>query len=165
MFGKGAFITALPITEGPRPEGEGLKNLYRVKELSAALSQPFWKCSPFILAPSSMKLFYAEPLLEFWRGIQNAGGLHLSLCIIGYSLPKYDEYAMQAIYHVARNYQYFEPNLRHRGRKKTKVRIIDFQPTRRGIAGFRRRYHFLNWRRTEARFDGFNEESVDWLLR
>ena len=112
-FGKGAFISALPITEGPRPEGEGLKNLCRVKNLNTALSQPFWKCSPFILAPSSMKLFYAQPLLEFWRGLENAGGLHLSLCIIGYSLPKYDEYAMQAIYHVARNYQYFEPELEH----------------------------------------------------
>ena len=165
IFGQDTIVTPTPLTEGPRPENESLQQLYRVRDLDKVLSQPFWKCTPFILAPSTAKLFYAQPLIEFWHGLERTGGLHLSLCIVGYSVPKYDEYAMQAIYHIARNYQYYEPNLEHNGRKKTKVRIVDFRRTPRSVAELRNRFRFLDWSRTETWFDGFSEESAEWVLR
>jgi SIR2-like domain len=165
IFGHDAIVTPTPIVDGPRPDNDLLQMLYRVRDLAQALSQPFWKCTPFILVPSSTKLFYAQPLLEFWRGLQRFGGLNLSLGIIGYSLPRYDDYAMQAIYHIANNYQNFEPDLTHNGRQKTKVRIIDFQPTADGARKFRERYNFLDWNRTETWFDGFSDKAADWILR
>jgi hypothetical protein len=165
IFGHDAIVTPVPLVEGPRPHNESLKTLHRVRDLDAILSKPFWQCSPFILAPSTAKLFYARPLIEFWNGLQRAGGLHLSLCIIGYSLPKYDDYAIQAIYHIVRNYQHVEPNLTHNGRQKTKVRIIDFRPTPESAAELQDRYRFIDWNRAETRLDGFSEESVDWVLR
>jgi len=165
IFGHDAIVTPVSLVEGPRPNGESLEKLYRVQDLDSILSQPFWKCSPFILAPSTAKLFYARPLIEFWNGLQNAGGLHLSLCFIGYSLPKYDDYATQAIYHIVRNYQYVEPTLTHNGRQKTKVRIVDFRQTPESKDELRDRYRFLDWTRTETRLDGFNNQSVDWVLR
>ncbi len=103
--------------------------------------------------------------MEFWRGLQRGGGLNLSLSIIGYSLPSYDDYAMQAIYHIARNYQHYEPDFEHEGRTKTKVRIVDFQPTPDAACRFRDRYRFLDWSRTETCFTGFDTSAADWVLR
>jgi len=165
LFGHDAEAYPMPLTEGPRPQTESLKMLYRVRDLAPILSQSFWKCNPFILAPSSVKLFYAAPLLEFWRGLQRAGGLNLSLGIIGYSLPKYDDYAMQVLYHITRNYLQVEPSLAHEGRQKTKVRIIDNLKTEEEIDRFKVRYQFLDWSRTETYFKGFDEQAADWILR
>jgi hypothetical protein len=165
LFGCDAIVKPIPLTDGPRPEHEALLQLYRVTNVDAALAQPFWKCSPFILSPSTTKLFYAEPLMEFWRGLQRNGGMNLSFGIIGYSLPEYDNYAMQVLYHIARNYQHYEPDLEIEGRKKTKIRIIDFQETSDAKARFRNRYRFLDWNRTEAVFTGFNSSAADWILR
>jgi hypothetical protein len=164
LFGYDAVVTPKPLTEGPRPANDSLSMLYRVKDVGRALAQSFWECTPFILSPSTTKLFYAEPLMELWRGLQRAGGLNLSLGFIGYSLPAYDDYAMQAIYHVARNYQYVEPDFELDGRRKTKVRIIDFQPNEEAAQRFRDRYRFLDWSRTEACFTGFDSSAVDWFL-
>jgi proline dehydrogenase len=72
---------------------------------------------------------------------------------------------MQAIYHIARNYQHYEPDFTHNGRKKTKVRIVDFQPTESAATAFRHRYRFLDWDRTETCFSGFDSVAVDWLMR
>ncbi len=165
IFGRDAIVKPVLIADGPRHENDSLKSLYRVRDLSQILSKPFWQCSPVLLAPSHTKLYYAQPLLEFWRGLQKEGGRNLSLGIIGYSLPKYDDYAMQALYHMANNYQQFAPDLVVNGRQKTKVRIIDYQPTPYRKKKFRNRYRFLDWGKTEARFNGFNEEAAKWILR
>lgn len=165
IFGYDAVVKPRPLAEGPRLANDPLLTLYRVKNLGIALARNFWECTPFILSPSTTKLFYAEPLMDFWRGLQRVGGVNLLLGFIGYSLPAYDDYARQAIYHVARNYQYYAPDLEYEGRRKAKVRIIDFQPDDDSIRGFRDRYRFLDWSRTEACFTGFNVSSADWILR
>jgi hypothetical protein len=165
IFGHDAIVSPIPITDGPRPEDDPLTSLYRVAELNQVLAQPWWKCAPFILSPSTSKLFYAKHILGFWRGLQRAGGLNLSLGIVGYSLPKYDDYAMQAIYHIARNYQHYEPDFTSNGRTKTKVRIVDFLTTESAAIAFRHRYRFLDWDRTETYFSGFDNNAVDWLMR
>lgn len=165
LFGYDAVVTPSPLTDGPRPANDSLLTLYRVKDTGKALGRSFWECTPFILSPSITKIFYAEPLMDLWRGLQRGGGLNLSLGFIGYSLPAYDNYAIQAIYHVARNYQYHRPDFEYEGRRKTKVRIIDFQPNDESIRRFRDRYRFLDWSRTEACFTGFDASSADWILR
>jgi hypothetical protein len=165
VFGHDAIVTPISLTDGPRPNNDTLVQLYRVTELDAALAQPFWKCTPFILSPSTTKLFYAEPLMEFWHGLQRGGGMNLSFGIIGYSLPQYDNYAMQVLYYIARNYQQYEPDLEFEGRKKTKIRIIDFQETPDAQTRFRDRYRFLDWTHTEAVFTGFDASAADWILR
>jgi len=165
LFGQEAIVTPIPLTDGPRPKNDTLLQLYRVIDVDTALAQPFWKCTPFILSPSTTKLFYAEPLMEFWHGLQRTGRMNLSFGIIGYSLPKYDDYAMQVLYRIARNYQHYEPNLEFEGRKKTNVRIIDFQATPDAQKQFRDRYQFLDWTRTDAVFTGFDSDAADWFLR
>ena len=89
IFGYDASIPSRQLTDGPRPADDSLQLLYRVDDVERAHAQPWWNCSPFILSPSTAKLYNAQPLMEFWRGLQRGGGTNLSLGIIGYSCLLY----------------------------------------------------------------------------
>lgn len=164
VFAEDHIVTPTPLSDGPRQEDDPLAKLYRVKHLAPLLARGFWECCPLILAPSQTKLFYAQPLREFWWGLQRAGGLNLALAVVGYSLPPYDVYARQALYHVFCNYTGYEPDLEFNGQKKRKVRILDYRPDTDSGADIRDRYRFADWRRTDLRLDGFNEDSLEWLM-
>ena len=164
LFGEDPISEAIPLTDGPRPNGDPLANIYRVKNPSLLLNRGFWECCPLILAPSHTKLFYAQPLKEFWWGLQRMGGLNLGLSVVGYSLPPYDAYARQALYHIFSNYAGYEPDLEYEGRKKRPIRILDFRPPADSGTEIRARYRFADWRRTELRLDGFSADSLEWLM-
>lgn len=165
VFGKHAIVKPLPLVEGPRPPGDALKSLYRIENIEPLLSTNFWEWNPYILPPSHTKLLYAEALKELWHGLQRIGSLETSFGIIGYSLPKYDEYARQLLYNISRNYfagprQPFPP-----GPHKREVRVIDFQQIPRRSDFQNKTYRFLGSKRAAFRFDGFNDASAKWLLR
>jgi hypothetical protein len=96
--------------------------------------------------------------------VQTFGAWNLSLGIIGYSFPKYDEYALQALYGLCRNYIEVEPTLTFNGRQKSPLRVIDFQSSNAGIAAFKSRRRFLDWSRVEVDFSGFSEQTANWIL-
>jgi hypothetical protein len=164
VFGKDRIVESTPLTDGPRSKNDPLAQIYRVRDLRPLLNRGFWKCCPLILAPSQTKLLYAQPLREFWWGLERAGGFNLSLGVVGYSLPPYDAYARQVLYYVFSNYTGFEPDLEFKGRKKGSIRILDYRPDGDSGAEIRTRYRFADWRYTDLRLDGFSENSVEWLL-
>jgi hypothetical protein len=164
VFGADRIVDSAPLTDGPRATSDPLAKIHRVADPKPLFARGFWECCPLILAPSPTKLFYAQPLREFWWGLQRAGGLNLSLGVVGYSLPPYDAYARQVIYHVFSNYTGYEPDLEFNGRKKGRVRILDYRPDGDSGAEIRTRYRFADWSRTDLRLDGFNEVTVEWLL-
>jgi len=165
IFGPQALVAAAPLVEGPRQNDDPLNGVVRVRELHSIIDQPFWQCCPLILAPSSSKLLYSRPLRPFWRGLQRIGGLDLNVGVVGYSLPPNDPYAQQAIYHVARNYQHYEPDLEFEGKRKTPFRVLDFRESPDAKAALRERYRFLDWSRSEVWTEGLSEQSVQWLFR
>lgn len=165
IFGPDKIVESEPIVDGLRPINDPLTKIHRVRNPRPLYEQGFWQCSPYILAPSSTKIFYVRPVQEFWRGIQDFGGLNLSLGIIGYSLPAYDSYARQAIYHIVRNFTEVEPNLSFGERSKTRLRILDYRPTPAAVEELRIHYRFVDWEQAEVRLDGFSEDSADWILR
>ncbi len=150
---------------GPRPKDDPLLSIYKVADIRPLIDRQFWECAPLILAPSASKIFYIQPLRDFWWGLQKEGGFSLSLGVIGYSLPSYDTYARQALFHVFSNYAGFEPDLEVEGRRKTKIRILVYMQDADSEASLRARYRFADWSRTEMCVKGFNEKTVDWLLR
>ena len=91
------------------------------------------------------------------------GGFNLSICVVGYSLPSYDEYARQAFYRMFLNYE-DQPNLEFQGRKKTPIQILDYNPTDKSGADIRSRYCFADWSRTKLNLDGLNESTIEWLF-
>ena len=165
VFGANRVVDSIPITDGPRTADDPLAKIHRIRNLEPLfLSEDSWRWCPLILAPSTAKLFYAEPLRDLWWDSQGFGPAHLSVGVVGYSLPPHDEYARQVLYRVFSNYTGWDPDLEIGGRKKTPIRIVDFAPPSDSGADIRSRYRFADWTRTELRMDGFNESSAEWLL-
>ena len=169
VFGKNRVVEPVQITDGPRSKDDYLAKIYRVRNLELLLDsdiwkERFWECCPFILPPSESKLLYLQPLRDLW-GIKKMGGLNLSICVVGYSLPTYDEYVRQAFYSMFSNYTAYEPNLEFQGREKTPIRILDYNPTDRDGANIQSRYRFADWSRTELNLGGLNESTIEWLFR
>lgn len=141
-----------------------MEMVHRVRDYETVLNYGPWSASPLILAPSHSKLYYSKPLKDLWWGLQRVGGLSLGLSVIGYSLPKYDMYARQALYHIFRNYQYVEPHLESNGVKKGPAKILDFQPPGDSGGLIRASYRFANWDYTALNLQGLNETTLDWVL-
>ena len=164
VFGKDRVVDPVPLTDGPRNEGDPLTNVYRIPNIGPLIDLGFWEWCPLILAPSQTKIVYAPTLRDFWSGMQNVGGLNLSIGVVGYSLPPVDEYARQALFHVFSNYTGYGSNLGFMGRTKTPIRILDSAPQGDSGADVRVRYRFADWSRTDLRLDGFTESTIEWLL-
>ena len=168
VFGENRVVEPVQITDGPRSKDDYLAKIYRVPNLDPILDSDiwqkrFWECCPLILSPSESKLFYSWPLRDLWNGIGKMGGFSFSICVVGYSLPTYDEYARQAFYRMFLNYKN-QPNFEFLGRKKTPIRILDYNPTDRSGADIRGRYRFADWSQTELNLDGLNESTIEWLF-
>lgn len=166
VFGVGGRVECEPIVDGLRNPGDPLARIFRVREPAEILSgRDWWDTVPFLLNPSVSKLLYAVPLKEFWRGLQQAGALNLSLTFIGYSLPNYDSYARQAFYHLIGNFQGCEPELEMFGRKKTKLRMVTLSRNAREERAFKLNYRFVDWKRTELWTEGFSVPALEWIFR
>ncbi len=164
VFGDNPIVKSQRLTDGPRSKDDLLSNIYRVHDLAPLTALKYWQWCPLILHPSQAKLFHARTLRDFWWGIQKRGGLNLSIGVIGYSLPTYDEYVRQTLFYMFSNYTEVAPDLEVRGRRKAPIRIIDYAPASDSGADIRSRYRFADWQNTELSLKGFSEESTDWLF-
>ncbi len=165
IFKDGSSVTHNQLIEGAFEEEDPLQYVYRVNDLSQIVDSQFWQCTPLILSPSSSKILYANPLKSLWRGLQQAGGLNFGVGVVGYSLPPYDEYARQALYHLMRNYTEYEFDLEMMGLTKGPAKILDYSPPGSSDWRIRRNYSFMNWERCELNTSGLNLESIDWLMQ
>jgi hypothetical protein len=164
IFGKDPIVVPEPIVDGPRSVDDPLVNIYRVRDPIPLYRNKYYNCVPYLLYPSSTKLLYVKPIVDFWNGLGKSGGLNLGFGIIGYSLPRYDDYACQAIYKMARNYQYYEPNHKIEGRQKRPIRILDLRTTNKSRQSLRNRYCFMKRNRTDYRYDGLSIDSINWIM-
>jgi hypothetical protein len=166
IFAEDSIIESTPIADYPDKENDPLCNIYKVKKPELIYTNPRqnWIYPPLILYPSHTKLLYIKPLIEFWRGWNNGANYNLSLGVVGYSLPVYDDYARQVIYQISKNYQGNEPDFELDGRVKRPVRILDYQCEESKKSSFQKRYQFLEPKRTEYWFDGLSDAAIDWLM-
>jgi len=164
IFGPNRIVNPLPIVEGPRPISDSLNSIFKVKDISNLVNKNFLEYCPLILNPSSTKYLYFQPLKEFWWGLQQAGGLNLSICIVGYSLPYYDKYVRQLFYNIFTSFTNYEPDLKLAGQQKTKIKILDFSSDKRAKIKFKKQYQFAVKDKVEYCFEGLNENSIDWLF-
>lgn len=156
------FGTA-PILDGPRFPNDPLLQMYRLRQIERFYrADPLFLATPWLLNPSPMKILYSDRVREFWWGMGGVGGMNFRMAIIGFSLSSHDEYARQAIYRIAKNYQSVHWDLvwDEAGRKKTPVIVIDFKSAPEAEA-FKNRYAFLNWGRAQLFLDGFCEKALE----
>lgn len=165
IFKDDSTVAHTQLIEGPCEDDNPLQYVYRVRDLSQIADAEFWQCSPLILSPSSSKILYANPIKSLWRGLQEAGGLSFGIGIVGYSLPPYDEYARQALYHLLRNYTEYEYDSEIMGLRKGPVRILDYCAPGDLDDRIRENYSFVNWSRCELNTSGFSLETIEWLMQ
>ena len=164
--GNSGTLGVTKLLEGPRPPGDPLGQMYRVGEIKALYQKNLmFHATPWLLAPSTMKILYAEKLIDFWYGLGRGGNWNFSMAIIGYSLPPQDEYARQAIYTLAKNYQDtdgWEDEVS--GRRKSPLVIVDYCPDDDQLRQFREHYRFIDWNRATLCAKGFNHEAIEAIF-
>jgi hypothetical protein len=164
IFKDGSQILSTRLVEGLFLPDDPLQYIYRANDLSQLSNTYYWECSPLILSPSSSKILYANPLRSLWSGLNELGGVGFGLGLIGYSLPAYDEYARQALFHIMRNYTECAFDIEYMGNTKKPIRIIDSTLPGSSNWEIRKNYSFLNWDRTHINTNGLSLDSIDWLM-
>ena len=153
------------LLDGPRFPADPLDQMYRVRHVDALYSRPIlFSATPWLLAPSPVKLLYADTLREFWHGIGNAGILNFGLAIIGYSLPPQDEYARQVLHAIVTNYQRAHWDDEIGGLRKRPLVIVDRCDDAHATADLKLRYRFVNWDRALLCPGGLDHGTVEQLF-
>jgi hypothetical protein len=153
-----------PIVEGPRSVDDPLLHIHRIRDVDRYYLGDNGFNAPFILSPSHVKFVYAEPLLSFWNGMGRSGGYNLGISIIGFSLPKHDEYIRIGLFQMISNYQRSWWDEKLLGVLKDNVRLVDFRADSKGIADYKGRYNFVDSARAEYMFSGFNSDAIEFLF-
>lgn len=164
IFQRPEVFGAQPLIEGPHDVDDPLHPIYRIQDIEGLYRRGvlFFE-TPFLLNPSPMKLIYFKAFRDFWEGLGRVGAMNFRMAIIGFSLPKQDEYARQVIYRLVKNYQtaYWEEDFA--GHKKTPLILVDLRKSAKEVQDFLKRYAFVDWDRAKTHFDGFNEDAVSLL--
>ncbi len=155
---------ARPIAEGPRSPDDPLLHIHRIRDVDAYYQRDSGFSAPFILSPSHVKFVYAEPLLSFWNGMGRSGGWNLGVSVIGFSLPRHDEYIRIGLFQMISNYQQSSWNDKLLDVLKDNVRLVDFRRDDTGVAEYKSRYCFVDPARAEYMFDGFSDEAIEFLF-
>ncbi|NIA14276.1 MAG: hypothetical protein GWP08_09350 [Nitrospiraceae bacterium] len=133
-----------------------------VRALKPYLRQAgFVSQAPLIVSPSHAKTAYLEPLLDFFWGINETGGSAWNFAIVGFSLPPHDGYLRQAFYNLVRNYQLVELGKKY---PKTRLKVVDLRQEGKQQQELKRNYRFVDWTKTDASWEGFGAEALEFLF-
>lgn len=165
IFSREKELDLLPLTEGPRPVDDPLRNIYRARNLRALYAQDFlFLATPRMLPPSNTKLLYSKGMHEFWSGMNDVGFYNYGMSIIGFSLPKQDDYLRQILYTLVTNYQRYNVERDNCGRLKSPLTIVDYFSDVDAERHFRERYRFVDWSKTQLFGQGFSAETLGPLF-
>lgn len=165
VFAHARELGVTKLLDGPRHADDPLNQMYRVHRVESLYRKPtMFLATPWLLAPSTVKILYAEKLKDFWYGLENAGVLNFGLSIIGYSLPAQDDYARQVIYRVVTNYQKAHWDEEVFGLRKPPLVIVARCDNAKAVDECKAQYRFVDWSRAILCRDGLNEESVNLAL-
>lgn len=158
-------IRTVPVVDGPRFPNDPLGEMHRVVNAEILYSHPPWFLSvPSLVAPSVAKVIYSRQYADFWHGLRYGGAGNMKMVIIGYSLPRQDDYARQVIYRFVDNYQSIPAEeVSGYGRQRDPIIIVDLHRNQKQLNEFKRRYSFVDWSKAILYSDGFNESVFERL--
>ncbi|PML05252.1 hypothetical protein BCT86_13015 [Vibrio breoganii] len=142
---------------------EQLKHVFRVRKLDLFYGNYVPRAIPLILSPSHMKIVYAEPFLDLWFGLGDAGTFNSSLSIIGFSLPEHDKYLKVLLYKILGNYQEMNWDDAELGIRKDFVKLIDFRKNQDEKKLLLKNYQFIDFDKARLFMEGFTAEAVQFL--
>jgi len=163
VFSNHSKFMPMKIINGPYFEDSLLNRIYRVENLEKYFEKNnFVTESPLILSPSFNKVVYLNPLKEFWYSFYSAGSLNQNVVIIGFSLPKHDDYVKQPLFALIDNFQNYDPEISTL--RKSKLKVVDYRRNDNEIQEFKDRYPFVTWDNAECYFDGFDKKAIEIIF-
>ena len=165
LFGPNPTVPTTPLSRGNTHEEFGqniLKRVYRVpnhNEYFPFDNETHSNVVPFILPLSYDKLLGHEPVLDLWENFHRILHDFSSINIIGYSMPKHDSHAYEALGHVCVEYQRNAKQNRWE-RTRTPIQVIALADSH---AKALENMPFLDPRKTRVWNKGFSDESLEWL--
>lgn len=164
VFDKPERYGAEVLVQGPRSPDDPLLHLHRIRDVDSYYLRDNGFNAPFILSPSHVKFVYAEPLLSFWNGMGRSGGYNLGISVIGFSLPKHDEYIRIGLFKMISNYQQSWWNQKILDVLKDNVRLVDYRSNDEAVVEYKARYSFVDPGRAAYMFGGFSEDAIAFLF-
>ena len=162
VFSRRAALELEALAQGPYPEADPLKSVYRVRNLKVLHENDLiFRSTPLLVAPSSAKLLYFSRLGDLWNGWGQGGYYNYGMSIIGFSLPDHDDYARQILYNLVTTYQRQNQEKDDLGRQKSPLTIVDYFANSQSEAKFRQRYRFVDWSKTRLFGHGFGPDCLD----
>jgi hypothetical protein len=155
-----------PIVQGLRAQDDPLLHIHRIREVDSFYQEHGRRMvAPFILSPSHVKFVYSNPLHSFWHGMGRSGGYNLGVTIVGFSMPKHDDYIRIGLYQMISNYQQSWWNDKFLGlMMKDNVKVVDYCVTKESIAKLKSRYRFLDAAKTDYFLDGFSHKAIEFIF-
>lgn len=146
-----------PLVYSERQNDDPLKMLHRIRSVEdyyVESDEPIPHDVPFIIAPSYNKLLHISKLRELLKNTLSMPPWHNQVVVIGYSLPKYDDYARLALSYVIGGCLW----------NKGSVKLVDYRKTNTSCKEFKCNYRFVDWDRVECYFGGFNENAISMIF-
>ena len=170
VFGNAPIAKPEPLVHGQTSEGLGERikdRIYRVRDFQElfkkAKGHELHQVTPFMLPLAHDKMLGYAPVIDFWWGLQEIVRRQVNqIIIIGYSMPKHDEYAREAISTMLMEYQdqyHTAPMWNSPERRPIKIitKANDERETRENLP-------FLEPEKSEIWTDGFTAEALGWAL-
>ena len=164
VFDKPERYGAEPLVQGPRPVDDPLLHIHRIRDADNYYLHGRDFDAPFILSPSHVKFVYAEPLLSFWNRMGRSDADNHGISVIGFSLPKHDEYIRIALYQMISSYQQSWWNDKMFDVLKDYVRLIDCRKSDDSIDEYKHRYSFVDPEKSVYMFDGFGDKAIEFIF-
>lgn len=150
--------------KAPRPANDPLLHIHRIRDVDYYYRGDSCLDAPFILAPSNVKFVYAQPLLDLWSGWGGAGAYNLGISVIGFSLPKHDDYVRIMLYQMINNYQQCLWGEKMLGVLKDNVKLVDYRRSDKDIAAYKERYSFVDSARARYMFGGLSHKAIQFIF-
>ncbi len=168
IFGPNPTVPTEPLSRGQTEQGFGdeiLSRVFRVPDIKPLYFQiansgcPPWHLVPFMLPPAYDKLLGYEAIAELWSSMHLTGDVYSSITIIGYSMPKHDSHAYEALGRLLVAYQRGgEKN--SWGHRRVPIQIVTLADSKECAL---KNIPFLKPDKTKVWHEGFDIEALQWL--
>ncbi len=162
VFGHAKELGVERIVRDPYPEDSMLHTMFRVPDMRPLMGKEGVWPAPYLISPSASKVVYLKPFVEFWHGFVNAGWNQSQMAIIGFSFSSFDDYVLVPIVNAIDNFEEGKEKWAWFGR--TRLKIVDFQPSAAKRRQFQKRVRCVDWDRASCFWEGFNESIVPRVL-
>ena len=163
LFGESPSVPKEPLAKGVVTDfgREILNRVVRVPNHSShyPISAKWWAIVPVILPPAYDKLLGYSPILDLWENLHKTVGTASAVVIIGYSMPRHDSHAYEALGQALVNYQRGE-SVTQWGHRRVPIQIIDLADREQDVHD---RFPFLDLGKTRIWKGGFSTNSLEWI--